>query len=152
MTLVPVCAGGRSGAAAPRRMTNVDASLPRVDLAQLTADELDGLRLAAQVMAHRGAVARRPRVAMFFNGLESAAVAERAARGQPGRRPAGHPTTWLVTGATRADLRLIGDCLWLLADNLALPAAVRAVCHSLIRSQGLESGHVSQHRHSPPPG
>jgi hypothetical protein len=103
-----------------------------LDLAALTADELAALRLSAQVMAHRAALAGMPRVAMFFERLEAEADAETAARGQRGARSDGTPDLWRSMNLADADRAAIVEHLRLLAENAALPGGVTSYAERLI--------------------
>ena len=100
----------------------------------LTAEDLAALRLSAQVMAHRAALAGLPRVAMFFERLEAEADAEAAARGQRGARSSSDLNPWRVAGMTAADRAAIVDHAELLAANPGLPPAVREYARQLCRS------------------
>lgn len=102
-------------------------------LDELSTDDLSALRLAAQVMAHRAQQAGRPVVALYFDRLEAAVMAEDAARAQ--HRNGGRPravlplATGLVTSPE--DDLAIGEDLALLADNERLAGAVRDFCRGL---------------------
>ena len=108
-----------------------------LDLAPLSVDDLAALRLSAQVMAHRAALAGMPRVAMFFERLEAEADAELAARGQRGPRSSSGSTPWRVAGLTGADRNAIAEYATLLADNMGLSAAVRDYARRLIAAGDL---------------
>ena len=108
-----------------------------VGLGQLSADDLSALRLAAQVMGHRAALAGLPRVSMFFERIEAEAVAEQAARGQRGERPANGFNPWRVAGLTGADRAAIVEYVGLLAGNNGLPAPVRDVARDLLAAEHL---------------
>jgi hypothetical protein len=97
-------------------------------LVDLTSDDLVALRLAAQVMAHRAHMAGRPRVGLYFDSLESAVMAEQAARGQEGDRVIS-AAELVVPGPN--DRRVLGEYLALLVGNEGLSDAVRRLCHSL---------------------
>jgi hypothetical protein len=97
-------------------------------LVDLTSDDLVALRLAAQVMSHRAQLAGRPRVGLYFDSLESAVMAEQAARGQEGNRVVS-AAELVVPGAD--DRRLLAEYLGLLVGNEGLSDAVRRVCRSL---------------------
>jgi hypothetical protein len=123
-------------------------------LADLSPGDLAALRLGAQVMAHRAALAGLPRVAHFFEGIEAETIAEQAATGQRGhvsaadRLPAnGLPANvWVIpiVGDTpmvsEGDRREIGAYLELLAANEALPQPVRAWCRGLLAAERVSSG------------
>src|SRR5688572_3801364 len=100
----------------------MDGSSSLLALTDLSATDLTDLRLAAQIMAHRAALADRPRVAMYFESLEAAVMAEQAARGQASAfavegpiSQAGDQATLLLTAASPADTDLLNECLSLLA-------------------------------------
>lgn len=103
----------------------------------LSADDLAALRLSAQVMAHRAALAGLPRVEMFFERLEAEAEAEAAARSQRGGRPDSGANPWRVGGLSNTDQATIADYLELLANNTALPATLRDLARHLISAQRL---------------
>jgi hypothetical protein len=108
-----------------------------LELDGLSADDLAALRLSAQVMAHRAALAGLPRVEMFFERLEAEAEAEAAARSQRGLRADSGINPWLVGGLSSADQVTVAEYLRLLADNTALPAALRDLVRHLISVQRL---------------
>jgi hypothetical protein len=110
---------------------------PALELDRLSADDLAALRLSAQVMAHRAALAGLPRVEMFFERLQAEADAETAARAQLGSRAAGGTNPWLVGGLSSTDQQAVADYLGLLADNTALPATLRDLVRHLISVQRL---------------
>jgi hypothetical protein len=99
------------------------------ELVDLTQDDLVALRLAAQVMAHRAQLAGRPRVGLYFDSLESAVMAEQAARGQEGDRLVS-ASPLVVPGPE--DRRVIGEYLGLLVANPGLSDSVRRVCRALV--------------------
>jgi len=106
-------------------------------LHELSTDDLAALRLSAQVMAHRAALAGLPRVEMFFERLEAEADAEAAARAQLGRRAHVDINPWQVGGLSGSDQVTIADYLELLAGNAALPATLRDLVRRLISFQRL---------------
>ncbi len=101
-----------------------------VELSTLTADDLAALRLAAQVMGHRAHLAGRPHVGLYFDGLESAVMAEQAARAQIGDVNVS-TTAAMVAVPGADDRRLIGEYLELLVDNVGLSDNVRRLCAGL---------------------
>jgi hypothetical protein len=103
----------------------------------LSADDLAALRLSAQVMAHRAALAGLPRVEMFFARLEAEALAEAAARAQLGARSDGEVNPWLVGGLSDRDQATIADYLELLGGNAALTPTLRDLVRRLIALQPL---------------
>jgi hypothetical protein len=103
----------------------------------LSADDLAALRLSAQVMAHRAALAGLPRVEMFFERLMAEVDAEAAARAQLARRASVDVNPWQMRGLSDTDQAAIADYLELLADNAALPDTLRDVVRRLILSQRL---------------
>ena len=108
-----------------------------LELERLSADDLAALRLSAQVMAHRAALARLPRVEMFFEQLQAEADAEAAARAQLGGRAHAGTNPWQVGGFNSSDQATIADYLELLADNAALPTTLRDLVRRLISFQRL---------------
>ena len=104
-----------------------------VGLDGLSVDDLSGLRLAAQVMAHRAQLTGRPAVALYFDWLEALAMAEGAARGQsgPASPTEGVPAAPTAMIAAGEDVRLIGEYLAVLADNERLSPALRDLCRVL---------------------
>lgn len=103
---------------------------PALGLREMSGDDLAALRLAAQVMAHRALLGGQPRVVHYFESLDSAVVAEQAARGQPDQAPLSD-TTLLAAGTTDDDLALIGEYLDLLIGNERLSVPVREGCRRL---------------------
>ena len=106
-------------------------------LAALSVEDLAALRLSAQVMAHRAALAGMPRVELFFERLEAEADAEAAARGQRGARPEGGSNPWRAAGLTDADRTAIYEHVGLLAGNAGLPQQVRDYARRLIAAGDL---------------
>lgn len=98
-------------------------------LEPLNDTELFGLRLAAQVLAHKAVLAGRPRVARWFTALESAIVQQLARRGV-GVVVATRSELDLE-GADAADRELLADYLGLLAGNDGLSAGQREACRAL---------------------
>ena len=103
----------------------------------LAIDELAALRLAAQVMGHRAHLAGRPQVGLYFDGLESAVMAEQAARAQVGKVKVSTSAAMVAVPAAD-DRRLIGEYLELLVENEGLSANVRRLCAGLARATRLE--------------
>ncbi len=103
---------------------------PEVELATLTVEELSSLRLAAQVMGHRAHLAGRPQVGLYFDGLESAVMAEQAARAQVGSFKVS-TTVAMVAVPAADDRRLIGEYLELLVANEGLSDNIRRLCAGL---------------------
>ena len=103
---------------------------PEVELATLTVEDLAALRLAAQVMGHRAHLAGRPQVGLYFDGLESAVMAEQAARAQVGSIKVS-TTAAMVAVPGADDRRLIGEYLELLVLNDGLSENVRRLCAGL---------------------
>lgn len=118
---------GRSATNSPAPV-GVDAV---VGLADMSRQELEALHLAAQVMAHRAALAGLPRVALYFERVEAEALAEQAASSQLGRRGMDASASRLasvfgevaVTG--EIDRTIIREYLDLLVANGGLPKSVR---------------------------
>lgn len=108
---------------------------PALGLREMSGDDLAALRLAAQVMAHRALLGGQPRVLHYFENLDSAIVAEQAARAQPDQAPLSD-TALLAAGTTDDDLELIGKDLDLLIGNERLSVALREGCRRL-REQDL---------------
>jgi hypothetical protein len=106
-------------------------------LATLSVEDLAALRLSAQVMAHRAALAGLPRVELFFERLEAEADAEAAARGQRGTRTAGGSNPWHAAGLTDADRTAIREHIGLLAGNARLPPPVRDYARRLMAAGDL---------------
>ncbi len=112
---------------------------PIISLGQLSDVELGGLRLAVQVLAHKAAIAGFTRVALYFESLESAAMAEQAARAQSAStRSAPLPGT-LSIGSGADDRRLVVEYLHLLVDNERLSAQVRSLCRMLASRARLDA-------------
>lgn len=117
-------------------------------LAELSAEDLAALRLGAQVMAHRAALAGLPRVAYYFERIEAETIAEQAATGQRGHVSADGSTAnvWVIpiVGDTpmvsEGDRSEISEYLELLAANEALPPSVRAWCRGLLAAERVSSG------------
>lgn len=114
----------------------MDAGAPA--LAGLTDDDLEALRLGAQVLAHRAGPVRHPAVAVYFSELEAAVKAEIALRatspGEPERQAVADraPIRLVATPPTDAeDRRLVAEYLGLLVANERLSPAVRDACRAL---------------------
>src|SRR4026209_2748711 len=86
-------------------------------LDRLAANDLEALRLASQVLAHKAALAGLPRVEMFFTSLEAEAIAEAAARGQRGTGGNEAADPWKTAPLTPTDRAAIRAYLELLRDN-----------------------------------
>jgi hypothetical protein len=118
------------------------ASAPAIELSDLTIVDLEALRLAAQVMAHRAHLMGSAQVGLYFESLESAVHAELAARGQqerstgPSIGSSGPPVVSALLTPARgsAEALLALDHLDLLASNQGLSPDVRAYCSGLRRS------------------
>lgn len=119
---------GYSGLMAPDAALGLDA---------LSAEDLAALRLSAQVMAHRAALAGLPRVELFFERLEAEADAEVAARGQRGAKSESGSNPWHTAGLTDADRSRIREHIGLLAGNAGLPQQVRDYAQRLIAAGDL---------------
>ena len=98
----------------------------------LAASDLEALRLASQVLAHKAALAGLPRVEMFFTSREAAGAAEAAARGQRGARGAESADPWRTAPLTPTDRAAIRAYLELLRDNDRLTPAVRDYVRNLV--------------------
>ena len=98
----------------------------------LAANDLEALRLASQVLAHKAALAELPRVEMFFTSVEAEVAAEAAARGQRGRRGEDSADPWRTAPLTPTDRAAIRAYLELLRDNDRLSPAVREYVRSLV--------------------
>ena len=106
-------------------------------LDDLSATDLEALRLASQVLAHKAALAEMPRVEMFFTSIEAEAAAEGAARGQRGRRDGEAADPWKTAPLTPVDRAAIAAYLELLAGNERLSPAIREYARRLIALRGL---------------
>lgn len=106
-------------------------------LDELTAADLEALRLASQVLAHKAALAQMPRVEMFFVTIEAEAAAEAAARSQRGRRVGETADPWRTAPLTPVDRAAIAAYLELLAGNERLSPALREYARRLIAARGL---------------
>lgn len=102
-----------------------------VGLDALAVNDLDALRLASQVLAHKAALAGLPRVEMFFTSVEAEATAEAAARGQRGTRGTGSADPWRTAPLTPTDRAAIRAYLELLRDNERLSPALREYVRGL---------------------
>jgi hypothetical protein len=103
----------------------------------LALADLETLRLASQVLAHKAALADMPRVEMFFTTIEAEVAAEGAARGQRGRRGDETADPWKSAPLTPVDRAAIAAYLELLAGNDRLAPAVRDYARRLIALRGL---------------
>jgi hypothetical protein len=106
------------------------AALPSLEL--LGPADLEALRLASQVLAHKAALAGLARVEMFFMSIEADAVAEAAARGQRGERQAMPADPWRTAPLTPVDRAAIRAYLELLRDNERLSPGVREHVRRLV--------------------
>lgn len=95
------------------------------------AGDLEALRLASQVLAHKAALAALPRVEMFFAAIEAEVAAEAAARGQRGQPGVESADPWRTAPLTPTDRATIRAYLELLRDNERLSAAVREYARAL---------------------
>lgn len=98
----------------------------------LSAADLEALRLAAQVLAHKAALAGLPRVEMFFTSVEAEVAAETAARGQRGQRGRQSADPWRTAPLSPTDRAAIRAYLELLRDNERLSPAVRNYVRRLV--------------------
>jgi hypothetical protein len=107
----------------------------------LTAGDLEALRLASQVLAHKAAMAGLARVEMFFMAIEAEVAAEGAARGQRDQRgqtrqsgATGEESAdpWRTAPLTPTDRAAIRAYLELLRDNERLSPAVREYVRGLV--------------------
>jgi hypothetical protein len=101
-------------------------------LASLSGPDLEALRLASQVLAHKAALAGLARVEMFFMSIEAEAVAEVAARGQRGQRRDVRADPWRTTPLSPVDRAAIRAYLELLRDNERLSSALREYVRRLV--------------------
>jgi hypothetical protein len=101
-------------------------------LDHLAANDLEALRLASQVLAHKAALAGLARVEMFFTSVEAEAIAEAAARGQRGTRGNESADPWKTAPLAPTDRAAIRAYLELLRDNERLSPAVREYVRSLV--------------------
>ncbi|MEO8625366.1 MAG: hypothetical protein ABI452_01570 [Candidatus Limnocylindrales bacterium] len=110
---------------------------PRVqaNLGDLSAADLEAVRLSSQVLAHKAAMAGLPRVAMFFTSVESEAVVESAARGQRGQREEQPADPWRTAPLTPVDRAAIAAYLELVANNAGLSPAVRDYAARLLKAR-----------------
>ncbi len=116
----------------------------RLDLSELDAVDLHSLRLGAQVMSHKAELAERPRVEIFFKGLQLTVDEELARRR---RAPDDKPLVSLSTlplgvrdaaaqAALEADRRLAAEYLDLLGANDRLSPSVRQAVRTLREQLG----------------
>ena len=92
--------------------------------------DLLALRLAAQVLRHKAALAGRPLVARWFEDL-GRAVDSAMARHGVGFVVGEAPTLALPREADESDRAMLVDHLRLVATNPALSPALRAACAEL---------------------
>ncbi len=100
-------------------------------LAELADNDLLGLRLAAQVMAHRAELERRGPVADYFGRLEYLIQAELASRMTGIRTSVGSGPVDLDEAAGADDRRIVGEYLGLLIGNEQLSPPLRTACRRL---------------------
>lgn len=100
-------------------------------LADLADADLLGLRLAAQIMAHKAELEGRAPVAVYFGRLESAVQAELASRLTGIRAIIEQPGLGFDDPPAEEDSRLIAEYLGLLIANEQLSPTLRAACRSL---------------------
>ncbi|MEA2678081.1 MAG: hypothetical protein QOJ81_2222 [Chloroflexota bacterium] len=98
----------------------------------LAPADLEALRLASQVLAHKAALAGLPRVEMFFTSVEAEVAADAASRGQRGQRGGASADPWRTASLTPTDRAAIRAYLELLRDNERLSPAVREYVRSLV--------------------
>jgi hypothetical protein len=98
----------------------------------LAPNDLEALRLASQVLAHKAALAGLARVEMFFASVEAEVTAEAAARGQRGTRGTDPADPWRTAPLTPTDRAAIRAYLELLRDNERLSPAVREYVRGLV--------------------
>jgi hypothetical protein len=108
-----------------------------MSLSDLSTEDLAALRLSSQVLAHKAALAGLPRVEMFFETIGAEVEAERAARGQRGRRAAATADPWQTAPLAAADRAAIATYLELLAANDRLSPAVRRLARGLLSTEAL---------------
>jgi hypothetical protein len=119
-------------------------SQQRLDLSDLDAVDLQSLRLGAQVMSHKAELAARPRVEIFFKGLQLTVDEELARRKRaPDDKPLVSPSTLplrvpdpAAEGAVEADRRLAAEYLDLLGANDRLSLSVRQAVRTLREQLG----------------
>ena len=100
-------------------------------LPDLSPAELEQMRLATQVLAHKAALTGRPLVERYWRDL-GRAVAFALARRGIGFVVGRPPRVALDDGAEPADRAMLAEHLGLLAGNAQLPPAVRELCAALI--------------------
>jgi hypothetical protein len=111
----------------------------RLDLSELDSVDLQALRLGAQVMEHKAELAARPRVEIFFKGLQLTVDEEMARRKRtPDDKPLISPSMLplgvresAATGPTAEDRRLAAEYLDMLGANDRLSPTVRQACRTL---------------------
>lgn len=101
-----------------------------IEIAALSAADLQALRLAAQVFQHKSALLGRPLLERYWADLGRAVDFALAGRGI-GFVVGTPPAVVLDARADEDDQRVLDDHLGLLAANGQLPAAVREVCAAL---------------------
>jgi hypothetical protein len=109
----------------------VEDSADAAILAELADADLLGLRLAAQIMAHKAELDGRARVADYFAHLESAVQSELASRLTGIRAIVAQPDLGLDEPLADEDSRLIAEYLGLLIANEQLSTPLRDACRQL---------------------
>ena len=109
-----------------------------VDLSVLGTEDLEALRLGAQVLRHRADLEGRSRVASFFTALGRGVDEALTRRSRSDGAWAGALTIVLDQRVDSSeelleDDRLLAEYLSLLCDNPELSVHVRAVCGSISR-------------------
>lgn len=105
--------------------------------AELSDDDLQALRLGAEVLAHRAAMEAHQRVASYFRRLESELRgtlerrADTAVRGGRRSLTVAVPQLWLDAVPDQADYLHVAEYLGLLVANERLSAASRELCRAL---------------------
>jgi hypothetical protein len=107
-----------------------------LDFSVLGVEDLEGLRLGAQVLSHRAALEGRPRVADFLAALGRGADEALTKRSRTDGAWGGSLALVLEEPGDRLDEsiddhRLLIQYLSLLSDNPQLSAGVRSVCGSI---------------------
>jgi hypothetical protein len=107
-----------------------------VDLSVLGTEDLEALRLGAQVLSHRADLEGRSRVATFFSALGRGADEALTRRSRSDGAWTGALTIVLdqradSPGEELEDHRLLTQYLDLLGNNPQLSVGVRAICGSI---------------------
>jgi len=118
------------------RADPADMTAINVDLSVLGTEDLETLRLGAQVLRHRADLEGRSRVASFFTALGRGADEALTRRSRSDGAWAGALTMVLDQRVDSPeerleDDRLLAEYLSLLRDNPQLSVRVRAVCGSI---------------------